>query len=161
MENNNVILLSCVLFLSACNMNDVLSELTIGVPTNWKVYYKESQLGNNDIGKFVKYELDNKWNNGMTGKKFINTMNDDLKVTIKKQLPDNYLSSDLKDKMFELGFICNENNQSCEYQGYIVVKRTSFGKVADSYKQIFTISLNYQQGLDTLEVSDVVKSLSY
>ena len=142
-------------------MNDMLSELTIGVPMNWKVYYKESQLGNNEIGKFIKYEIDNKWNNGMTGKKFINTMNDDLKIFIKEQFSDNYLSTDLKNKLFELGFNCDKTHQNCEYQGYIVVKRTSFGKVADSYKQEFIISINYQQGLDTLKVSDVVKSLSY
>ena len=75
----------------------------------------------------------------------------DLQEIIKNKLLTNYSPIDLKNTVTNMGMTCDEKN-ICQYQGYIVRETDSFGKTTGG-RNIFTIRINYEQGIDSLQVT--------
>ena len=74
----------------------------------------------------------------------------DLQEIIKNKLLTNYSPIDLKNTVTNMGMTCDDKN-ICQYQGYIVRETDSFWKTTGG-RDIFTIRINYEQGIDTLQV---------
>ena len=129
-------LLSC-LQLQACY---------IPVP---KPDYKNSQLGDSEIGQFIakEYAQTKVYKN-----LFAEKLQSDLQNIIANKLPKNYSQADLRKVVSDMGMVCDDNSKNCQYQGYIVNKANSFGKTIAGGKAFFNVSINYQVGMTSLKV---------
>lgn len=130
------ILLSC-LQLQACY---------IPVP---KPDYKNSQLGDSEIGQFIEKEYAK---TKVYKNLFAEKLQSDLQNIIANKLPKNYSQANLKKVVSDMGMVCDDSSINCQYQGYIVSKANSFGKTIAGGKAIFSIYIDCQLGISSLKV---------
>ena len=111
--------------------------------------YKNSQLGDGEIGRFIaKEHSETKVYKDL----FAEKLQSDLQNMIANKLPANYSQADLRKVVSDMGMVCDDNTQNCQYQGYIVSKANSFGKTIAGGKSFFNVSINYQVGITSLKV---------